>query len=402
MGYRSNIILAGTADFQPPLVAFFCFTTAGDRCWQVGMGVAGAGIDEYSAINHGCAEFWKGSVSMAVITVSPATDISALIASDNVSPGDVLVLEDGEYFQTVNVTKDYLRLVAKGTKAVFDGKSILAAAFILNDVTGVEVNGVSIMHYRVNGIRIERGGGHRIVGNKINRVLVYGINVTFSRENLIWKNEICHAVDGVLLGGSSVNNHILENLATLCEDDGFESFSQTDSNNVFAGNVAINNGGFGLEVWGNNNLMLNNVLVSNRLGGINVSNGSNSIAIGNLVKNSGSRGCFANLFFGENNVEGNLREGITVLGTFPNGIFHRNTVRYNTDSAITLGADTRSNFVFDNVFKCNIPFNIRDLSDNNNYFGNIDEPCKPNELPFEDCGGCLKGFKERRTADGSQ
>jgi hypothetical protein len=35
---------------------------------------------------------------MAVIAVSPTTDISALIASDNVSPGDVLVLEDGEYF----------------------------------------------------------------------------------------------------------------------------------------------------------------------------------------------------------------------------------------------------------------------------------------------------------------
>lgn len=152
--------------------------------------------------------------------------------------------------------------------------------------------------------------------------------------------------------------------------------------------------------------MVNNVLVCNRLGGINVSNGSNSVAIGNVVKDSGSRGCFltthANLFFGENQVEANLREGIVVSGTFTNGIFHRNTVRHNTDSAITLGANTRSNFVFDNVFKCNIPVNIRDLSDANNYFGNIDEPCKPNELPFEDCGGCLKDLKERGTADGSR
>lgn len=41
---------------------------------------------------------------MAVITVSPTTDLFALIASNNVAPGDVLVLEDGEYFQTVNVT----------------------------------------------------------------------------------------------------------------------------------------------------------------------------------------------------------------------------------------------------------------------------------------------------------
>ncbi len=35
---------------------------------------------------------------MAVINVTPLTDITALIASDAVSPGDVLLLEDGLYF----------------------------------------------------------------------------------------------------------------------------------------------------------------------------------------------------------------------------------------------------------------------------------------------------------------
>ncbi|HHW06003.1 MAG TPA: hypothetical protein GXX34_00500 [Clostridia bacterium] len=42
---------------------------------------------------------------MAVITVSPTTDLSALMASDNVSRGDVLVPEDGRYFQVANVAK---------------------------------------------------------------------------------------------------------------------------------------------------------------------------------------------------------------------------------------------------------------------------------------------------------
>lgn len=343
---------------------------------------------------------------MAVITVSPATDISDLIASDNVSPGDVLLLEDGEYFQTVDITKNNLRLVAKGRKAVFNGKSILAAAFILNDVTGVEVNGVSIMHFRVNGIRIEQGGGHWIVGNKINRVLDTGIAVISSRENLLWKNEVCRTFVGVRLVAASVNNRLVENLTTLCIADGFESFSPEDSDNVFIGNTAINNCGFGLHCAGSNNLLADNLLVGNSFGGIGMETGNNSVATGNIIKNNMNRGGFLSgqdsLFFGENRVEANLREGIVVSGTFTNGIFHRNTVRHNTDSAITLGANTRSNFVFDNVFKCNIPVNIRDLSDANNYFGNIDEPCKPNELPFEDCGGCLKDLKERGTADGSR
>lgn len=49
----------------------------------------------------------KGSVVMAVINVTPFTDITDLISSDNVNEGDVLLLEEGIYFQTVNVIKRY-------------------------------------------------------------------------------------------------------------------------------------------------------------------------------------------------------------------------------------------------------------------------------------------------------
>lgn len=44
---------------------------------------------------------------MAVINVTPFTDITDLISSDNVNEGDVLLLEEGIYFQTVNVIKRY-------------------------------------------------------------------------------------------------------------------------------------------------------------------------------------------------------------------------------------------------------------------------------------------------------
>ncbi len=60
---------------------------------------------------------------MAVINVTPFTDITALIASDNVKEGDVVLLEKGIYFQTVNITKNYIRIVAKGPGVVFDGQS---------------------------------------------------------------------------------------------------------------------------------------------------------------------------------------------------------------------------------------------------------------------------------------
>lgn len=43
---------------------------------------------------------------MAVINVTTFDDISAIIASDKVTEGDVLLLEDGIYFQSVNILKN--------------------------------------------------------------------------------------------------------------------------------------------------------------------------------------------------------------------------------------------------------------------------------------------------------
>lgn len=334
---------------------------------------------------------------MAVIPVTPATDLSALIASDNVSPGDVLVLEDGEYFQTVVVSKDYLWIVAKGKKALFNGRGLLLTGFILNGVTGVEVEGMIMMNYRSTGISITGGGGHRIVGNKINGMQGNGIGVASSRDNLLWRNEICNVFRGVQLFSTSVNNRIIANLATLCADDGFECFLQNDRDNVFAGNVSVNNGAYGLYSAGNNNLLLDNILIGNRIGGLNINTTGNAVAIGNIIKGNGEVGSFladlSNLFFGENKVEGSLLQGLAVVGTGDYGIFQQNRISHNTNTGIFLGALTRANFVHNNKLRCNLPSNIRD-NGNNIFLDNLDEPCKSNELQFEDCHACLEGFAE--------
>ncbi|NLK45001.1 MAG: hypothetical protein GX300_11490 [Tissierellia bacterium] len=83
---------------------------------------------------------------MAVINVTPLMDITALIASDNVNEGDVLLLEEGIYYQTVNILKDNIRIVAKGPGVIFDGKSTLLTAFTLSNVSGVTIVGMNIKH----------------------------------------------------------------------------------------------------------------------------------------------------------------------------------------------------------------------------------------------------------------
>ncbi|NLN42123.1 MAG: hypothetical protein GX160_09115 [Clostridiales bacterium] len=68
---------------------------------------------------------------------------------------------------------------------------ILFNAFILSDITGVEINGITIRNYSISGVLIDYGSGNRIVNNKIYNAADYGIHVSSSSYNLIWKNEIC-------------------------------------------------------------------------------------------------------------------------------------------------------------------------------------------------------------------
>lgn len=163
--------------------------------------------------------FLKGSDFVAVINVTPLMDITELIRSNSVNEGDVLLLEEGIYFQTVAVLKNYIRIVAKGPGVIFDGKGILLDAFILPDVVGIGIEGITIRHYRASGILIESGLGHRIVNNKIHNMLEHGVEVVSSRANLIWKNEISYCYDGVLLIEGSTNNWVIENVATRCYGD---------------------------------------------------------------------------------------------------------------------------------------------------------------------------------------
>jgi|GEM_PF-392841 len=327
---------------------------------------------------------------MAIINVTPLTDITALIISDNVSEGDVLLLEEGIYFQTVAVTKNYIRIVAKGPGVIFDGKSILLDAFILVDTAGVMIEGINIRHYRASGILIEFGRGNRIVNNKINNMIEHGVEVMSSRENLIWKNEIINCYDGVLLIEGSTNNWVIENECRGCYGDGYEAFLSPDSNNAFISNKAIGNRNNGLEIYGENNLLLSNLLIDNGQGVI-INEGSGSIAIGNMIKETklGTYVIFDgyfNHFVGENNIVCNRREGIENNGQY--NVLFNNEISYNGDTGILLGTTSIQNLVMDNKLVCNIPGNIDDRGMDNYLINNVEKPCEPCESPSDVCGNC--------------
>lgn len=332
----------------------------------------------------------KGSVTMAVINVTPLMDITALIASDDVNEGDVLLLEDGIYFQTVNINKSNIRIAAKGTEVIFDGKGTLLTAFRLSDVVGVAIEGIKIRQYRDDSIIIQSGSGNRIINNTFNNMLSDGIVLIGSSNNLIWKNEICYCSDGIKLTSGSTNNWIIENIVKEGFVDAFEVQSSTDTNNAFISNIAIRNRISGFTIIGGNNLLLDNVSINNSPG-IWFFEGNNSLAIGNKIKGTKATAFlvsndYRNCFIGENYIVCNDREGIIDNGDF--GMFQNNEISYNWDIGITLNTFSVGNLVMDNKMVCNIQKNINYNGTGNNLINNIDKPCRSCESPNDVCDNC--------------
>ncbi|NLM44991.1 MAG: right-handed parallel beta-helix repeat-containing protein [Clostridiales bacterium] len=250
------------------------------------------------------------------------------------------------------------------------------------------IEGINIRHYRASGILIEFGFGHRVVNNRINNMLEHGVEVVSSRGNLIWKNEISYCYDGVLLISGSTNNWVIENVASRCYGDGFESFLAPDSNNAFISNKSIRNRNNGLEMYGSNNLAFNNLILDNGIGVI-ISQERDSVFIGNKVKGTilGTHVIFeeyTNYFAGGNKIVCNREEGIeNNNGQF--GIFIDNEISYNGDSGILFGEESSENLVMNNKLVCNVPDNISNRGTNNSIINNTDKPCDPCESPSDVC-----------------
>ncbi len=308
---------------------------------------------------------------MAIINISPDTDITAFIASAAVSEGDVLLLAQGTYDQAVIISKNYVRLVSKDRKAVFDGADLLANAFSLNGVTGVEIDGVTIQNYLSIGISVSGGTGNRIIRNQISDIGNRGISVSGSTANLIWKNQIKNVFDGVELISSSTNNWVIENSVTDTADDGFEAFLPNDQNNAFLGNLARDCGGNCFEIFGTNCLALSNAATDGSSSGYLIAAGSNSVAIENSAQKcvDGVLLASQNVFLALNELKNNNGSGLEIRTDFNIAVWNR--ITFNLDSGLVLGPNSNGNFIYQNKVECNTPFDIVAGGTDNNFLRNI-------------------------------
>lgn len=306
---------------------------------------------------------------MAIINVSPSDNITALIASSAVSEGDVIRLAEGTYYQIVIVSKNYIRILPESCRAVFDGAGVLAAAFILNNVTGVEITGVSIKNYLADGIYIFQGSANRVACNKIQDISGEGIFCNASAANLIWKNCVRDTRDGILLRNGSTNNWVVENNVRNCSDDGIESFFAEDQNNAIIGNFACNCGDNCLEVFGRNCFVYRNKVLGANVG-VLIASGSNNVTIENKSGNN-TFGVFVNsqnAFLSRNEVIGNSSTGIQDNSAF--GILQSNLVAKNKGSGVDLTSFSHDSLIYNNRVVCNTPSDIINNGTDNNLLNN--------------------------------
>lgn len=318
---------------------------------------------------------------MAIINVSPADNLTDLIASDAVSQGDVLLLADGIYTQSVVVEKNDIRIISQSGKAVFSGFFILLDGFILNGVIGILIYGVEIRDYAHNGILVNGGSANRIVSNII-RGMINGVFLDNSSENMIWKNHISDAsADGIFMFRGSTTNRIIENHVCDCRFDGIETFLRADSNNVIVANH-VSGCGDCMEILGENCFAYGNKAAEAVQNAYLVVDGSNTVLLENegLVSDRGLNENLQNLFAAGNRLISNGGTGVLAFSDY--SIYQGNLIENNGDFGLLLST-ADFNFIFENRFVGNDPENIKNDGTGNNFLKNQNGPI----VPSIDCDG---------------
>ncbi|MDF2715890.1 MAG: hypothetical protein K0R28_2815 [Paenibacillus sp.] len=305
---------------------------------------------------------------MAILQVSPGTPGILQTTVDLANAGDLIVVNDGVYNETVTFTgpdDNFIRIVARHPhKAILDSNNTKGNAFVLDNVVGVEINGFLIRNYTDTGIEMDSASNHnRIVNNRIQDIDIFGIEMN-GFGNLAWRNEIERINNtGIEFEGGTGNwavQNVIRNVAVAIDIE--------DGVNILIGNIVDAS----ITVDSTGNLLFNNqVRNAGTTGGIVIQAAPHTAVIQNHIHGSNGDGISAtsdNNFFGDNKIIENKGSGIEISSDF--NIVENNEIEDNTDSGILLNAGATGNLILRNELDDNEPRNITDNGVNNNSFQN--------------------------------
>jgi parallel beta-helix repeat protein len=244
------------------------------HCWHflvlaliIGMVVAptAAGKKPPSTPSKGGRHVLVVDNDMAQCKKADFTTIQAAV--DAASPGTTILVCAGTYQESVTITKNDLRIRAKGApgSVVLDGMAeTLMAGFFVQNASGNLISGFRIQDFHEAGILLDNGDGNRIRKNVTTGAHHDGIELRLGSSG----NRIEH-------------NLSIDNLASnAC---GIQIRDAGSTGNVVRHNKSINNNwGIRVGLGATNNVVFHNRAVNNRAFGIlNFSGGDGTAIKGN-------------------------------------------------------------------------------------------------------------------------
>jgi parallel beta-helix repeat protein len=196
------------------------------------------------------------------------TTIQAAVAA--ASPGTTILVCPGTYQESVTITKNDLRIRAKGAPGavILDGLAqTLLAGFYIQNASAILINGFRIQNFHEAGILLDNGDGNRIRKNVTTGAHHDGIELRLGSSG----NRIEH-------------NQSIDNLASnAC---GIQIRDAGSTGNVVRHNVSINNNwGIRIGLAATGNVVFHNRSNNNRAFGIlNFSGGNGTSIKGNRAR----------------------------------------------------------------------------------------------------------------------
>jgi parallel beta-helix repeat protein len=180
------------------------------------------------------------------------------------SPGATILVCAGTYQESVTITKNDLRIRAKGSPGavVLDGMAqTLLAGFYIQNASGILINGFRIQNFHEAGILLDNGDGNRIRKNVTTGAHHDGIELRLGSSG----NRIEH-------------NRVVDNLASnAC---GIQIRDVGSTSNVVRHNVSMNNNwGIRVGLAATDNVVFHNRSSNNRAFGILNFSGANGTSI---------------------------------------------------------------------------------------------------------------------------
>jgi len=320
----------------------------------------------------------------ATITVGPegCNHKSVQAAIDAASPGDLIEVMEGTYYENVDLNKP---LTLQGTDAGEGGVVLNAGGkgpAITISANGATVAGLVVTNSSYSGILVHSNDNIIFSVSAIDNEYC-GIRLEGSRNNTVEGSDFSqNGAMGIKLEDSECNR-ILSNTACENADNGIEL--EGSSENLIANNSISDNGNDGIELMGARNNCIHSNHATGNMDGLCLELGSdgNQISDNNFSYNDLSGIMLRES--GDNVVEKNVaeknNEGICLEGS-SNTTVRSNNASENAHYGIHLNCYSWENILYANQLIGNVEYEAYDESGKNqwddgamgNRYGDFDEP----------------------------